>query len=56
MFEHLDPRWLVSAITTFGDHGSTEVQRRVGQSMTVLFGAMKLYESERRYSGLGPES
>ena len=56
MFEHLDPRWLVSAITIFGDHGNTEVQRRVGQSMTVLFGAMKLYESERLYSGLGPKS
>jgi hypothetical protein len=56
MFEHLDPRWLVSAITTFGDHGTTEVQRRVGQSMTVLFGAMKLYESERLYSGFPPES
>ena len=49
LFQHLDPRWLVSAITTFGDHGQTDVQRRVGQSMTVLFGAMKLYESERLF-------
>lgn len=56
LFEHLDPRWLVSAITTFGDHGQTETQRRVGQSMTVLFASMKLYESERLYSGFGPEN
>ncbi|WP_293447922.1 glycosyltransferase family 2 protein [Planktotalea sp.] len=55
MFQHLDPRWLVSAITTFGDHGQTEVQRRVGHSMTVLFATMKLYESERLFSGFAPE-
>lgn len=55
LMDHLDPRWLVSAITTFGDHGTTEVQRRVGHSMTVLFGTMKLYESERLYSGFRPE-
>lgn len=51
LLTHLDQRWLVSALTTFGDHGATEVQRRIGQAMTVLFGTMKLYESERRYSG-----
>lgn len=55
LIAHLDPRWLVSAITTFGDQGKTEVQRRVGQSMTVLFSTMKLYESERLYSGLAPQ-
>ncbi|MGH1578329.1 glycosyltransferase family 2 protein [Planktotalea sp.] len=55
LFQHLDPRWLVSAITTFGDHGQNEVQRRVGQSMTVLFATMKLYESERLYSGFPPD-
>ncbi|MEN8892669.1 glycosyltransferase family 2 protein [Planktotalea arctica] len=55
LFRHLDPRWLVSAITTFGDHGTTEVQRRVGTSMSVLFAAMKLYESERLYSGFAPD-
>ena len=36
MLQHLDPRWLVSAITTFGDHGQTEVQRRVGHSMRPI--------------------
>lgn len=55
LLTHLDQRWLVSALTTFGDHGQTEVQRRVGQAMTVLFGTMKLYESERRYSGFAAD-
>jgi hypothetical protein len=45
-------RWLISTVTTFADHGQTDVQRRVGQSLTVLFGMMKLYESERLYSGV----
>lgn len=55
LIAHLDARWLVSAITTFGDHGKTEVQRSVGQSMSVLFGMMKLYETERLYSGARPD-
>jgi hypothetical protein len=53
---HLDARWLVSAITTFGDHGVTETQRRVGQTLSVLFGTMKLYETERLYSGFAPDA
>jgi hypothetical protein len=52
----LDARWLVSAVTTFGDHGTTEAQRRVGQSLSVLFGTMKLYETERLYSGYAPDA
>lgn len=55
LLTRLDPRWLVSAITTFGDHGATEVQRRVGQSLSVMFGLMKLYETERLYSGTTPD-
>lgn len=51
LLSHLDARWLVSAITTFGDHGLTETQRSVGQAMNVLFGTIKLYETERRHSG-----
>ncbi|MBS0124313.1 glycosyltransferase family 2 protein [Thetidibacter halocola] len=51
----LDPRWLVSAVTTFGDHGATPVQRSTGLALTALFGTMKLYESERLYSGLTPD-
>ncbi len=52
----LDARWLVSAVTTFGDHGQTETQRRLGQSLSVLFGMMKLYETERLYSGYAPDT
>lgn len=51
----LDPRWLVSSVTTFGDHGATPTQRSVGLALTVLFGTMKLYESERLFSGLPPD-
>ncbi|MEE4346775.1 MAG: glycosyltransferase family 2 protein, partial [Paracoccaceae bacterium] len=55
LLARLDARWLVSAITTFGDHGATEVQRRVGQSLSLMFGMMKLYETERLYSGVPPD-
>lgn len=51
----LDARWLVSSVTTFGDHGTTVVQRSVGLALNVLFGTMKLYETERLYSGLPPD-
>ena len=54
LLARLDLRWLVSSITTFGDHGLTPPQRQLGQAMTVLFGTMKLYETERLYSGLAP--
>ena len=55
LLANLDARWLVSSITTFGEHGATEVQRRCGLSLTVLFSMMKLYETERLFSGLPPE-
>ncbi|MFY0682471.1 MAG: glycosyltransferase family 2 protein [Thalassovita sp.] len=54
LMAHLDARWLVSAVTTFGDHGVTATQRSVGQAMSVLFGMMKLYETERLFSGQKP--
>ncbi|MFD1193616.1 glycosyltransferase family 2 protein [Seohaeicola saemankumensis] len=54
LLQRLDARWLVSAITTFGDHGATETQRRLGQSISVMFAMMKLYETERVYSGADP--
>lgn len=50
----LDMRWKVSSITTFSEHGQTESQRRLGQSLSTLFGMMKLYESERLFTGLPP--
>lgn len=55
LLEHLDSRWLVSATTTFGDHGLTPAQRQLGHAMSILFNMMKLYESERLYSGLAPD-
>lgn len=50
----LNMRWKVSSVMTFADHGETEAQRMVGQSLTMLFGCMKLYESERLLSGQPP--
>lgn len=55
LLAHLDARWLVSAVTTFGDHGLTAEQRHLGRALSVLFGMMKLYETERLYSGRTPE-
>ncbi len=52
---NLDARWLVPSVTTFGDHGETPAQRSVGLALSVLFGTMKLYETERLYSGLSPD-
>jgi hypothetical protein len=54
LLDGLDWRWKVSATTTFGDHGQTEEQRRLGQSLSVMFGMMKLYESERLFTGSAP--
>lgn len=48
----LPGRWLISSAITFGDHGETEAQRRVGLSINVLFSLMKLYEFERLHSGV----
>ena len=55
LLRHLNLRWQVSAITTFGDHGATPAQRQLGQSLSILFNVMKLYESERLYSGTPPD-
>ncbi|WP_417205120.1 glycosyltransferase family 2 protein [Antarctobacter sp.] len=55
LLDQLDARWMVSAVTTFGDHGTTSVQRSTGLALTTLFGMMKLYESERLYSGKPPD-
>lgn len=55
LMAHLDARWLVSAVTTFGEAGITPAQRQLGQALSVLFGMMKLYETERLYSGHAPD-
>lgn len=55
LIDQLSGRWLISAAITFADHGETEAQRRLGQSLNLLFSLMKLYEYERLHSGLPPE-
>lgn len=51
LIAELPGRWLISSIITFADHGETEAQRRIGQSLNILFSMMKLYEFERLHSG-----
>lgn len=50
----LPTRWLISAAITFADHGATEGERSLGQSLKVLFSLLKLTEFERLYSGFEP--
>ena len=54
LMPELPGRWLISSAITFGDHGETEAQRRVGLSINLLFSLMKLYEFERLHSGTDP--
>lgn len=49
--EELPVRWLISAATTFADHGETIDQRLGGQGLMMLFDLIKLHDSERRQSG-----
>lgn len=56
LLPELPGRWLISSAITFGDHGETEAQRRIGLSINVLFSLMKLYEFERFHSGHSAET
>ena len=56
LMPELPGRWLISSAITFGDHGETEAQRRVGLSVNVLFSLMKLYEFERFHSGYAADT
>lgn len=47
----LSVRWLISAATTFGDHGQTPEQIKGGAGLAMLFDLIKLHDSERRVSG-----
>lgn len=51
LMAQLNGRWLISSVITFATFGATEADRRIGQSLSVFFSLMKLYESERLYSG-----
>ena len=55
LLDHLPTRWLISAIITFAEHAEDEVDRKLAQSFNVLFSLMKIYESERAFSGLSPQ-
>lgn len=48
--ELLDVRWLISAMTTFSDHGKNSDQRVAGSMFCIFFGMLKLYEWERLIS------
>ncbi|MGR3615469.1 MAG: hypothetical protein ACU0BB_05470 [Paracoccaceae bacterium] len=50
MAEELPVRWLISAATTFADHGETMDQRVGGMGLSTLFDLIKLHDSERRVS------
>lgn len=54
LLSQLDPRWKVSSLTTFAEHGASEAQRRLGLAGSMLFGMMKIYETERLFSGTPP--
>ena len=51
LLDRLNPRWLVSTLQTFHDHGATEAQKKIG-GMGFLYGNLiKVYESERSLQG-----
>lgn len=52
LLAELPMRWLISSAITFAEHGPTEADRHVGQSLNILFSVMKLYEFERQFSGV----
>lgn len=56
LLETLSTRWLISAIITFGEHGTTPSEQALGREMGMMFSMMKLYEFERLHSGKPPEA
>jgi hypothetical protein len=55
LIETLSARWLISAVITFGEHGSTPSEQALGREMGMMFSMMKLYEFERLHSGKAPD-
>jgi hypothetical protein len=49
--EHLSMRWMISAATTFADHGETTDQRVLGMGLSIAFDMIKIHDSERRLTG-----
>jgi len=54
LLKTLSTRWLISAVITFGEHGTTPSEQALGREMGMLFSMMKLYEFERLHSGKAP--
>jgi hypothetical protein len=50
--QELPLRWQVSSAQVFADHGAGVEERMLGAEIALLFGLIKLHESERRFSGL----
>ena len=48
LLKEMPVRWMISAATTFAEHGSTPDQRSCGLGISILFDLIKLHESERR--------
>lgn len=55
LLKTLSTRWLISAVITFGEHGTTPSEQALGREMGMLFSMMKLYEFERLHSGKAPD-
>ena len=51
--QHLSPRWLVSTLRTFQEHGETEEQRLIGATGSLYGYMQRIYESERAMTGAG---
>ncbi|MBD3788294.1 MAG: hypothetical protein IE922_15270, partial [Sphingomonadales bacterium] len=49
--QSMPTRWRLSAAQCFADHGRTEAERSIGAQIALMFGIVKLYEAERRFSG-----
>lgn len=52
----LTPRWILSAVISFGVCGENENQRATGEAFNMFFSLMKLYEYERLFSGKKPDT
>lgn len=51
LLQHLNIRWLVSAVDTFADHASKPVDRAMALGAAILVNTVKAYESEHYLSG-----
>ncbi|WP_039017101.1 hypothetical protein [Halocynthiibacter namhaensis] len=52
LLDRLSSRWKISAIQTFAELGETETERLLGCEAVQFFGMLKIFEAERKTSGL----